>query len=567
MAEHLVAAAERARDPLFVSQCNWQALRQRMPLPWPTPADIPPSPKAGYRSHYVYLGCDDLDEPAQWSTLEPFDLALRLIDFSPLRPQLAQLLGWTSARGQVPFDPVSLFLLVGWQVTNGWNRSQALRHLRQPRYADYAQRFGFHDRVYPSEGGMRYFLTTLGRNSQAHGEIITITDDEQQLVAVAVQRLNHLLAQSLSLIRQTDLLSPQVWSQALICPDGMLHPAASRLDCTAVSATCYQPTSPAKPRPCPARDKERQGCDCATLACQAACRHAPSRDPEARFVWYSGSNQPQNSPNRPVDPSQAVRSKGKGVYGYRSLPLQLVDPARHFSLVLLDDFRPANQHEEIPVAALLKQLPTFYPDLQVDAVVGDAGFGYDCVLSTIYRDLHARRVVDLRRHETDQNKALWSVRHYDDTGRPICSFGYAYTANGFDYQRQRHKWFCQQACRQGAQPVIPLPAGVTPDPCPYASQEHYPHGHLINIAERFSDGSIRLVRDLPFQSPAWERLYHQARNAVEGRNAACLRWNLKRLPVFGLLRARALDFLTDLWLNLTTLTRLVAEATAACRSP
>lgn len=219
------------------------------------------------------------------------------------------------------------------------------------------------------------------------------------------------------------------------------------------------------------------------------------------------------------------------------------------------------------MAALLKQLPTFYPDLQVDAVVGDAGFGYDCVLSTIYRDLHARRVVDLRRHETDQNKALWSVRHYDDTGRPICSFGYAYTANGFDYQRQRHKWFCQQACRQGAQPVIPLPAGVTPDPCPYASQEHYPHGHLINIAERFSDGSIRLVRDLPFQSPAWQRLYHQARNAVEGRNAACLRWDLKRLPVFGLLRARALDFLTDLWLNLTTLTRLVAEATAACRSP
>jgi hypothetical protein len=42
-----------------------------------------------------------------------------------------------------------------------------------------------------------------------------------------------------------------------------------------------------------------------------------------------------------------------------------VDPARHFSLVLLDDFRPANQHEEIPVAALLKQLPTFYPDLQL----------------------------------------------------------------------------------------------------------------------------------------------------------------------------------------------------------
>jgi hypothetical protein len=303
MAEHL-AAAERARDPLFVRQCNWHALCQRMPLPWPTPADIPPSPKAGYRSHYVYLGCDDLDEPGQWATLEPFDLALRLIDFSPLRPQLAQLLGWTSARGQVPFDPVSLFLLVGWQMTNGWNRSQALRHLRQPRYADYAQRFGFHDRVYPSEGGMRYFLTTLGRNSKAHGEIITVTDDEQQLVAVAVQRLNQLLAQSLSLIRQTDLLSPQVWSQALICPNSMLHPAASRLDCTAVSATCYQPTSPAKPRPCPARDKERQGCDCATLLARRPAA-MPRRATQRRVS--SGTQGPISRRTAPIGRSIRAR--------------------------------------------------------------------------------------------------------------------------------------------------------------------------------------------------------------------------------------------------------------------
>jgi len=58
----------------------------------------------------------------------------------PARPMLAQRLGWTSARGWCPFDPVSIFLLLGWQLTQGWNRTQTLRH---PRYADYAQVFGF----------------------------------------------------------------------------------------------------------------------------------------------------------------------------------------------------------------------------------------------------------------------------------------------------------------------------------------------------------------------------------------------------------------------------------------
>jgi len=48
--------------------------------------------------------------------------------------------------------------------------------------------------------------------------------------------------------------------------------------------------------------------------------------------------------------------------------------ARRFSLVLSDDFRPANEREELPIAAQLLQLATLYPTLHVDAVAGDAGF-------------------------------------------------------------------------------------------------------------------------------------------------------------------------------------------------
>ena len=75
---------------------------------------------------------------------------------------LAQLLGWTSARGQVPFDPVSLFLFVSWRLVNGWSRAQALRNLCHPRYADRVtdmDAVGFY-RVFRKEGPLPAALVT-----------------------------------------------------------------------------------------------------------------------------------------------------------------------------------------------------------------------------------------------------------------------------------------------------------------------------------------------------------------------------------------------------------------------
>jgi hypothetical protein len=550
------AIQTRAQDQTFVAQCSWPRLQERLALRWPTPPGTPPSPKRTYRSHYVYPGWADLQDPATWDQLSDFDLVLRLVDFSGLRPVLAQRLGWTSARGWRPFDPVSIFLLLGWQITNGWNRAQTLRHLRQPRYADYAQLFGFAEAVYPTEGGLRHYLTALGQHSTT-GEFVTVTDREHTY-AVAIQYLNQLLAGAIALIREAGLLSPEAWTQALVCPDGMIHDAASRQRCTAVQASCYQPP----PRPCPAKEKGRQGCTCDTPACLLTCKQAPKRDPEARFVWYEGSNQAPDNPNRVLDSAQSTKPRGHGRYGYRSLPLLLSDPTRRCHLTLLTDFLPANAREEVPAAALVQQLPQFYPDLHLDTFVGDAGFGYDVVLHTVYHQ-GARRVVDLRHHPTDDDKAQWPVRGYDDQGRPICPFGYALTANGFDHQRQRHKWFCGQVCLKGSAPVVPLADVLYPPPeCPYQAPDH-PHGRIVNVGERFADGSIRLVRDLPVGTPTWKRLYHQARNASESRNAKLEGWGLKRLPVYGEPRGRALTCLADTWASLTTLARLVREATRA----
>jgi len=559
----LSPAQARAQDAAFVAQCSYPGLRPSLPLPWSVPEEVPDSPKRQYRSHYVYQGCADLDDLANWEHLSLFDLALRLVDFSPLRPLLAWLLGWTSARGRVPWDPVSLFLFVGWQLSNRWKRSTALRNLKNPRYADYARRFGFHDGNWPTEGGIRYFLTTLGLQSDAHGETVTVAVDETRSVQVAVQYLNYLIAGSVDLVRQAQLISPETWQAALVCPDDQIHDAASRMRCTSVQAACYQPTSSEQPRPCAAKEKGKQGCDCNTLACAQICCQAPAWDPEARTVYYAGTNQPRHtSPNAPAHPAPGDVSKGKLHYGYRSLPCQFAEWKRRYSLVLLDDLLPANDREENPSAAELLLLDRFYPDLGLAAAAGDAGLGYYAFLHTTYI-LGAKRIVDLRADPSDKEKPQWTVRGYDDRGRPICPYGYALTANGYDAARHRHKWFCGQACLHDRSPQVQLPeVSYPPQECPHQGSAT-PHGKIVNVSETFADGSIRLARDLPVDSPTWEALYHRGRNAVEDRNADLEQWGLKRLPVYGQPRARALIALADTWLNLTTLARLVREATFA----
>jgi len=559
----------RAQDIAFVRQCNLEGLRSALPLCWPTPTGTPPSPKRDYRSHYVHLGWDDLTDPQAWAYLSDFDLVLRLIDFSGLRPVLAQRLGWTSARGKRPFDPVSMFLLTSWQIINDWTRAETLRNLQHPRYADYAQWFGFENGLFPSEGGMRYFLTTLGHLSEVDGDTVTVELDNGNDVEIAIQYLNQLIAGAVALIRDAHLITPETWQKAWVCPDGMIHDAASRMRCTSVQDSCYQPTSPAEPRPCPAQEKDgqRRGCDCDILACAAICQYAPARDAQARCVWYEGSNQPStHNPNASTNPSAQQKGKGELRYGYRSLPLQFAEPSRRFSFVLLDDLLSANAREENPATALLMQLNTFYPDLGLDVVAGDAGFGYYSFLHAIYQR-GAKRVVDLRAHTTDTDKAQWTTRGYDDKGRPICSYGYRFSSNGFDADRQCHKWLCGQACLHDATPAMQLEnVHYPPQDCPYQC-ETYPHGKSLSIKETFDDKSIRLVRDIPVGTPTWKRFYHRARNASEDRNSDLQCCGLKRLHVYGKLRARATIALADVWLNLTTLARLVREATAAALTP
>ena len=548
----------RTGDAAWVARLGFTALQGKLPLRWPTPPDTPACPKRRLRSHYVYCGWEDLQEPATWQTLTQFRLLLRLVDFGPLRPVLAQLMGWKNDRGYRPFDPVSIFLLKLWQISNRWNRSQVIANLRQPEYAEVVSQMGF-EGSYPTEGGLRYIETCLGWHSEVEGGMVEVENEEGQSIQVAVQRLNELIVQSIGLLHQAGLITPELWRRALLCPDGMLHESASRMHCASATVDCYEMA----PRHCAAREKGKRGCDCAERACYSACRFATPRDPEARFIWYSGSNKRPHNPNQPADPTREKPARGKGLFGYRSLALQLSDPQHRFNLTLLADFLPANLPELPFATAQLLQLGRYYPGLKAEWVAGDAAFGFETFLHAVYETLRARRLVDLRAHNSDQNKARWPSRGYDDQGRPICPFGYALSSNGFDSEHRRHKWICEQACQKGISPQVELPETVYPPPeCPYQDPKHR-HGKVLNVAERFADGSMRLVRDVPVGSPTWKRFYYQARNASEARNAFHENLGLKRMPIYGLLRGKTTVFLADVWRNLSTLARLVREATLA----
>jgi hypothetical protein len=113
---------------------------------------------------------------------------------------------------------------------------------------------------------------------------------------------------------------------------------------------------------------------------------------------------------------------------------------------------------------------------------------------------------------------------------------------------------------------VAVPQSVYPPPeCPY-QEVASDLGLVVNLAERFGDGSMRLLRDLPVGSPTWKRCYHQGRNAAEARNACLQRLDLKRMPVYGYHRGKTAIFLGDVWRNLSTLARLIREATLAGQS-
>lgn len=157
-----------------------------------------------------------------------------------------------------------------------------MRELRSPeRGQGYCRRLGLDPNDLPTESTFRM---ALGNTK------------EEWLVQCADSLAQSLMAYGLIPTRSTFPGDPPERGVTL-APDSQLVAARSRMHCRHQNPRCFLPR---EQRTCAAREADKEGCACDTEACTDHCRFATSRDPEAAYVYYTGSNQSSSSPNAPA---------------------------------------------------------------------------------------------------------------------------------------------------------------------------------------------------------------------------------------------------------------------------
>jgi hypothetical protein len=344
-------------------------------------------------------------------------------------------------------------------------------------------------------------------------------------------------------------VKPDTEEKATLSFDGMLHEARSHMRCASVKASCYEPA----PRPCPAKKKGKQGCDCDDAACADVCRHATPLDPDARFVVYTGNNKrARTNPNTPVEKQDRRSRISRKVYGYYSYAGQLLADDIATYWILPAAFGSATDKDPALFPGNFAYLQARFPWLKVGEVIADAGACEQTCLDAIW-DAGALRLVDICANKADKDPDTRLDRGYDENGHPLCPFGYVLHANGYDYRRRRAKWRCAKRCRRHSDEPVPE--------CPYLETE-YKHGYTVAVGRAHADGTVRLAREIPYGSQAWKERYGR-RNCAESRNSVLERLGLKRMPVHGRNACHVTVLQADFVANQRTLVRLIREATAS----
>jgi len=550
------AAQRRLLTEHFVATFQWEAIRSLLPLRLVALPDVQPWESRRCRSFYTWLPPDDIHSADDLDGLDDFDLILRLFDFSPWRPILAQR--FRSHLGPPPFDPVSIglaFLLARWR---NWGWPQLLTELRSPeRGRGYCRRLGFDPEDLPSESTFRMALGNT---------------EEEWLLQCFDSLAQSLMAYGLIPTHST---FPGDSSErgVTIAPDSQLVAAHSRMRCRYQNPRCFLLR---EQRTCAAREADKEGCACDTEECTDHCRLATSRDPEAAYVYYSGSNQSSSSPNAPAtsgkeeEKKNTKRRRGKHHFGYKAKPFNIVDDRLLTFWSLAGPFVPANRNDHLQTIPGLKDLRRRFPKLKIGEMLGDAGEGFDEVLLFVHDDLKGLRTIKLRHHDTDKDPLTRLRRGYDARGNPLCLHGYRLAFNGHDYQRRDSKWVCRQRCLRHPQPDVTLnPTSQTqtvssPPTCPYQDPDR-PLGCVVVVNATLPDGNIRLARDLKVGSPTWE-LRMGRLSYAESHNAGQTRRGLKRSPWYGRANSAKAHILGDILTCGLNVARFVREATTAAPS-
>jgi len=557
LATREIAAAERrSLGPTFVQIFAWETLRPLLPLRLELPPLVPVWRARTCRSHYVWQPPEDLLVPEAWAGLDDFDLVLRLFDFAPWRPILGQR--FSSNLGPPPFDPVSLglaWLMARWRQ---WDWPTLLTELHSPeRGRGYCFRLGFDPEDIPAESTFRCGL------DHTHPEWLLECEDSVLLGLMAY-----------GIVPTTSTFPGDSPQQGVsIATDSQLVAARSHMLCRFQNSRCFLPPGQ---RRCAAREEGQEGCACDTQACAVHCRRATARDPEAAFVYYTGSNQPTaSSASAPTatstEAASAAPARGKPHFGYKSKSFNLIDDRLFTYWPLSGPFVPANRNDHLQTIPGFQTLQRRFPALKIGEVIGDAGEGFDQILRFVHDDLHALRSIDVRHHEQDADPLACLQRGYDALGNPLCAVGYRLAFNGHDYERHDSKWVCRQGCLHTAHPdlLVTQGAATTNVPAPAADSTTCPYrqptpdlGYLVRIGLTLPDGSLRLARDLKVESATWT-LRTGRRSYAESRNADQARLGVKRSPWFSRAHSAMASFLADLLTSVLNVARFVREATHA----
>jgi len=545
------AAERRLLTEHFVSTFQWETVRPLLPLRLETVPDVRPWRCRLCRSHYAWLPPDDIHSAADLAGMDDFDLLIRLFDFSPWRPILGQR--FSSNFGPPPFDPVSIglgWLLARWRNWT-WPRLVTELHSRE-RGLGYCLRLGFDPGDLPAESTFRMALNNTA---------------EDWLRQCEDSLLLGLMAYGLVPTSSTFPGDPPQRGLT-IATDSQLVAARSRMRCRYQNPRCFLPP---RGRVCAAREAGKQGCACDTDACAHHCRFVTPRDPDAAYVFYTGSNQPASSPTAPASGSteENGRRRGKHHFGYKSKGFNIIDDRLFTYWPISGPFVSANRNDHLQTIPGFKDLQRRFPDLNIGEVIGDAGEGFDEILSFVHDDLKALRTIDLRHHATDDDPLTCLKRGYDAQGNPLCLHGYRLYFNGHDYKRGNSKWACRQRCLHRSQPDV-VPDSLlnqetrSASTCPYRAREH-PLGCVITVNFSFPNGDIRLARDLRVDSPTW-KLRIGRQSYAEARNADQSRYGVKRSPWHGQDNSAQASILADILTSARNIARFVREATLAAAS-
>jgi hypothetical protein len=536
----LPATQRRLLTEQFVNAFCWDTVRPQLPFRLAIPAEVPAWQPRRCRSYYVWLPPDDIRCAADFAGLDDFDLVLRLYDFSAWRPILGQR--FLSQYGPPPFDPISLGLATLLARWRNWSWPQLLTELSSSeRGPGYCRRFGFHPPDLPALSTLRTALDE--------------TDDTWCLQCEDSLAYG-LMALGLMPTHSTFPGDPPKRGVS-IATDSQLITARSHMVCRYQNATCF---APQPGRQCAARIAGKDGCACDTAACAERCRYGTARDPEAAYVYYSGSNQPGAKPDQ--DGTTKTTPKGKHHFGYKAKAFDILDDRLFTYWPLSGPFVPANRNDHLQTIPGFRDLQDRFPDLVIGEVTADAGEGVDEILTFVHDDLHALRLIDQRRADGDDDPAICLKRGYDAHGTPLCPFGYRLAFNGHDYARHDSKWLCRQVCYRQLQPDLALPnANADPATCPYRTPEGS-LGWCVRIGLCLPDGNIRLARDLNVDSATWA-LRQGRQSYAESRNASQTRHGLKRSPWYGLENSAKAHILGDTLTLATNVARFVREATTA----